>query len=93
MDSRLFMGHEADSVVVISKRPMEICWTAAARKVGGVNTSKYLHDTRKLLKLMKDGHDAIREKAEHDIRNRLITYALRISGPSISICTLHQCPG
>ncbi|CAO3564931.1 unnamed protein product [Mortierella alpina] len=48
------------------------------------------HDTKKLLKLMKDGHDVIRKKAQQDIRGRLVTFALRIS---ISIFTLRQCPG
>ncbi|KAK3836189.1 MAG: hypothetical protein J3R72DRAFT_450704 [Linnemannia gamsii] len=92
-DSRQFMGHKVDGVVVISKRPVEICWMEAAKKYGGVNTTKCLHDTRKLMKLMKDGHDMIRQKAEQYIRHRLVTFALRISGPSVSIVTLHQRPG
>ncbi|KAF9566015.1 hypothetical protein EC968_003911 [Mortierella alpina] len=92
-DSRQFMGHKVDGVVVISKRPLEICWVEAAKKDGGGNTSKCLHDTKKLLKLMEDGHDMIRGKAGQDIRQQLVTYALRISGPSISILTLRQRPG
>ncbi|KAG0381039.1 hypothetical protein BGX24_000631 [Mortierella sp. AD032] len=92
-DSRQFMGHKVDGVVVISKRPVEICWVEAAKKDGGVNTTKCLHDTRKLMKLMKDGHDMIRQKAEQYIRHQLVTFALRISGPSVSIVTLRQRPG
>ncbi|KAG0294288.1 hypothetical protein BGZ98_001819, partial [Dissophora globulifera] len=93
LDTRQYMGHKVDGVVVISKRPVEICWIEAAKKDGGVNTSKCLHDTKKLMKLMKDGHDMIREKAEQDIRCQLATFALRISGPSISIFTLRQRQG
>ncbi|KAF9126847.1 hypothetical protein BGX30_015073, partial [Mortierella sp. GBA39] len=79
--------------VVISKRPVEICWMEAAKKDGGANTTKCLHHTRKLMEFMKDSHDMIREKAEHNIRYRLVTFALRISGPSVSIVTLSQRPG
>ncbi|KAG9067085.1 hypothetical protein KI688_012998 [Linnemannia hyalina] len=57
-------GHKVDGVVVISKWPVEICWMEAAKKDGGANTTKCLHDSRKLIKFMKDGHDMIQEKAE-----------------------------
>ncbi|KAG0318070.1 hypothetical protein BGZ99_005897 [Dissophora globulifera] len=92
-DTQQYMGHKVDGVVVISKRPVEICWMEAVKKDGRVNTSKCLHDTKNLMKLMKDGHDMIREKAEQDIRYQLATFALRISGPSISIFTLRQRQG
>jgi len=92
-DSRQQTRHKVDGVVVISKRPVEICWMEAAKKDERANTTKCLHDTRKLMKLMKDGHDMIREKAEQDIRYRLVTFALRISGHSVSIITLRQRAG
>ncbi|KAF9902037.1 hypothetical protein EC991_005393 [Linnemannia zychae] len=92
-DNRQHMGHKVDGVVVISKRPVEICWMEVAKKNGEANTTKCLHDTGKLMRLMKDGHDMIREMAEQDIRYRLVTFALRISGPSVSIITLRQRKG
>ena len=64
-----------------------------AKKDGGANTTKCLDDTKKLLKLMKDAHDMIHEKATHDIRDRLVTFGLRISGPAVTIFTLRQRPG
>ena len=64
-----------------------------AKKDGGANTTKCLDDTKKLLKLMKDAHDMIREKATQDIRDRLVTFGLRISGPAVTIFTLRQRPG
>ncbi|KAF9958130.1 hypothetical protein BGZ70_009302, partial [Mortierella alpina] len=93
LDSRQHMGHKADGIVLVSKRPVELCWTEAAKKDGGANTTKCLHDTKKLLKLMKDGHDRIRKRAKQNIRDQLVTFALRISGPTISVFTLRQCPG
>ncbi|KAF9922657.1 hypothetical protein FBU30_007222 [Linnemannia zychae] len=89
-EGRQHMGHKVDGGVVITKRPIVICWIETAKKDSGPNTSKCLHDTRKLLKVMKDGHDFIREKAEQYIRDQLVTFGLRISSPSVVILTLHQ---
>ncbi|KAG0209575.1 hypothetical protein BGX31_002076 [Mortierella sp. GBA43] len=57
------------------------------KKDGGVN------NTKKLLKLTKDAHDAIREMATRDIREQLVTFGLRLSGPKLTIFTLRQLPG
>ncbi|KAI8601889.1 hypothetical protein EDD21DRAFT_428399 [Dissophora ornata] len=78
---------------VVSARSLEICHMEAAKKDGGANTMKCLDDTKKLLKLMKDTHDMIREKATQDVRDRLVTFGLRISGPTVTIFTLRQRPG
>ncbi|KAF9907590.1 hypothetical protein EC991_010802 [Linnemannia zychae] len=92
-ESRQYAGHKADGVVTASARALEICYMEAAKKDGGVNTTKCLNDTRKLCKLMKDAHDTIREQAKQDIRERLATFGLRISGPTMTIFTLRQRPG
>ncbi|KAF9153424.1 hypothetical protein DFQ26_000586 [Actinomortierella ambigua] len=92
-DGRQQVDHKVDGVVVVGALPVEICWMVAAKRDGGLNTTKSLHDTLKLEKLMKDGHDMFREKAEQHIRYQLVTYGLRISGPSISIISLRQRPG
>ncbi|KAG0261993.1 hypothetical protein DFQ27_002670 [Actinomortierella ambigua] len=62
-EGRQYMGHKVDGMVVVRLRTVEICWTEAAKMDGGLNTTKSLHDTLKLMKLMKDGHDMVREKA------------------------------
>ncbi|KAF9153551.1 hypothetical protein DFQ26_000534, partial [Actinomortierella ambigua] len=59
------------------------------QKDGGASTWWCLHDTRRL---MKAGHDMIREMAEQNIRSRLATFSIRISGPTVTIFSLHQCP-
>ncbi|KAG0262000.1 hypothetical protein DFQ27_002677 [Actinomortierella ambigua] len=92
-DGRQQVDPKVDGVVVVGALPVEICWMEAARRDGGLNTTKCLHDTLKLIKLMKDGHDMFREMARQDIRYKLATYGIRISGPSISIITLRQRPG
>ncbi|KAF9154270.1 hypothetical protein DFQ26_000291 [Actinomortierella ambigua] len=92
-EGRQQMGHKVDGMVVVRLRTVEICWMEAAKRDGGLNTTKSLHDTLKLMKLMKDGHDMVREKAVEDVRYRLATYSLRISGPSVSIISLRQRPG
>ncbi|KAI7821515.1 hypothetical protein BC939DRAFT_478236 [Gamsiella multidivaricata] len=92
-DGRQYAGHKVDGLVVVSARSLEICHMEAAKKDGGANTTKCLDDTKKLLKLMKDAHDMIREKATQDIRDRLVTFGLRISGPTATIFTLRQRPG
>ncbi|KAG0232577.1 hypothetical protein BGW42_008091 [Actinomortierella wolfii] len=92
-DGRQCTGHKVDGMVVASARSLEICYMEAAKKDGGINTTKSLNNTRKLCKLMKDGHDAIRERAIPNIREQLVTFGVRISGPSVTIFTLHQRPG
>ncbi|KAG0255943.1 hypothetical protein DFQ27_006000 [Actinomortierella ambigua] len=91
--NRQTTGHKVDGLVVFSDLSLEICYMEAAKNDGGANTTKCLHDTKKLMKLMKDGHDLIREKAEQNIRSRLATFSIRISGPTVTIFSLHQCPG
>ncbi|KAG0248225.1 hypothetical protein DFQ27_001067, partial [Actinomortierella ambigua] len=78
-ESRQQVGQKVNGVVVVGALPVEICWMEAAKRDDGLNT---LHDTLKLLKLMKDGHDMIRDKADRDVRYQLATYGLRISGSS-----------
>ncbi|KAF9995305.1 hypothetical protein BGZ65_009039, partial [Modicella reniformis] len=92
-DGRQYVGHKVDGLVVMSARSLEICHMDATKKDGGANTTKCLDDTKKLLKLMKDAHDMIREKATQDIRDRLVTFGLRISGPTVTIFTLRQRSG
>ncbi|KAF9584161.1 hypothetical protein BGW38_007376 [Lunasporangiospora selenospora] len=92
-DSRQYTGHKVDGMVVMSARALEICHMEASKKDGGANTTKSLSDTRKLCKLMKDTHDAIREQMKQDIRERLVTFGLRISGPTMTVFTLRQRPG
>ncbi|KAG0225046.1 hypothetical protein B0O80DRAFT_490784 [Mortierella sp. GBAus27b] len=91
-DSRQYTGHKVDGMVVVSARSLEICHVEAAKK-DGANTTKCLDDTKKLFKLMKDAHDMIREKGTRSIRDQLVTFGLRISGPTISVFTLRQRPG
>ncbi|KAG0255942.1 hypothetical protein DFQ27_005999 [Actinomortierella ambigua] len=86
-------GHKIDVLVVISDHSLEICYMEAAKENGGANTAKCLHDTRKLMKLMKDRHNMILEKAVQDVRSRLVTFSLCISGPAATIFSLRQCTG
>ncbi|KAF9955418.1 hypothetical protein BGZ72_003767, partial [Mortierella alpina] len=92
-DGRQYAGHKVDGLVVVSARSLEICHMEVAKKDGGCNTTKSLDDTKKLLKVMKDAHDMIREKATQDVRDRLVTFGLRIAGPTVTIFTLRQRPG
>ncbi|KAF9156247.1 hypothetical protein DFQ26_009416, partial [Actinomortierella ambigua] len=92
-ESRQKLGHEVGGLVVIPNRSLEICYVVVAKQDGGANISEGQHDIRKLMKLMKDGHDLIRKKAVQDIRSRLVTYSLHIAGPTVTIFSLHQCPG
>ncbi|KAG0222706.1 hypothetical protein BGW42_006393, partial [Actinomortierella wolfii] len=93
MDGRQICGHKVDGMVVMTTLSLEICYMEAGKNDGGANTTKCLHDTRKLCKLMKDAHDAIRERAIQDAGKQLATFGLRISGPTITIFTLRQRPG
>ncbi|KAG0248911.1 hypothetical protein DFQ27_000539, partial [Actinomortierella ambigua] len=54
-EDREQVDHKVDGVVVVGALPVEICWMVAAKRDGGLNTTKSLHDTLKLAKLMKDG--------------------------------------
>lgn len=92
-DDQQFLAHKADGLVVVSARSLEICYVETAKEDEGTNVTRPLDDTKKLLKLMKDSHDAIREMAIQGIRDRLITFGLRLSGPSLTIFTLRQLPG
>ncbi|KAF9352148.1 hypothetical protein BGX34_000159 [Mortierella sp. NVP85] len=85
-------GHKTDGMVVVPARSLEVCYVETAKKDGGSNTTKSLDDTEKLLKFMKDAHDTIRERATRDIREQLVTFGLRISGPTLTIFTLRQLP-
>ncbi|KAF9924924.1 hypothetical protein BGZ65_008055 [Modicella reniformis] len=55
------VGHKVDGMVVFPARSLEILYMETVKKDSGVNSTKYLHDTKKLFKL-KDAHDAIRER-------------------------------
>ncbi|KAG0221585.1 hypothetical protein BGW42_007502 [Actinomortierella wolfii] len=91
-DSRKVSGHKVDGVVVTSVT-LEICYMEASKSDGGSNTTKCLDDTRKLCKLMKDAHSEILEQAKQDIGKQLTIFGLRISGPTMTVFTLHQRPG
>ncbi|KAF9974788.1 hypothetical protein BGZ73_001722 [Actinomortierella ambigua] len=93
LENRQFTGHKVDGMAVIAKRMLEIMYMEASKKDGGINSTKSLHDTRKLLKLVKDAHDDIRMKTFENVRDRVVTYGLRISGPTATVFSLHQRTG
>ncbi|KAF9920600.1 hypothetical protein FBU30_009551 [Linnemannia zychae] len=92
-DTRQNVGHKADGLVIAVKRRAELCAIESSRKDGGPNTTKAFADTRKLAKMMKDMHDGFRNRATINIREELVTFGVRISGPSLTIFTMHQRPG
>ncbi|KAF9158684.1 hypothetical protein DFQ26_007350 [Actinomortierella ambigua] len=69
----LFVYRPGEITSESSANRLEICWMEAVKMDGGLNTTKSPHDTLKLMKLMKDGHDMAREKAHQDVRYRLAT--------------------
>ncbi|KAF9941779.1 hypothetical protein BGZ65_001515 [Modicella reniformis] len=92
-DDRQYGGHKADGLVVVSSRSLEICHIEAAKKDGGANATKSLDDTKKLFKLMKDAHDMIREMAVQNVRDQVVTFGLRLSGPTLTVFALRQLSG
>ncbi|KAF9977351.1 hypothetical protein BGZ73_006220 [Actinomortierella ambigua] len=87
------VGHKVDGMAVMTSDVFERFYMEASKKDGRANSTKSLHDTRKLLKLMKDSHDDIRERSSCNIRDKVVTFGLRISGGSASILSLRQRPG
>ncbi|KAK3806841.1 MAG: hypothetical protein J3Q66DRAFT_392888 [Benniella sp.] len=92
-EDRQYGGHKADGLVVVSSRSLEICHVEAAKKDGGANTTKSLDDTKRLFKLMKDAHDMIREMAVQNVRDQVVTFGLRLSGPTLTVFALRQLSG
>ncbi|KAG0242433.1 hypothetical protein BGW41_004162 [Actinomortierella wolfii] len=92
-DGQQIHGHKVDGMVVIPAHALEICYIVAGENDRGTNTNRLLDDTRKLFKLMKDAHDMIRERTIRDIGKQLVTFGLRISGPTMTVFTLRQRPG
>ncbi|KAF9916176.1 hypothetical protein FBU30_001515 [Linnemannia zychae] len=92
-ENRQVVGHKVDGMAVMASEAFELFYMEISKKNGGANTTKSLHDTRKLLKLMKDSHDDIRKRTNRNVRDQLVTFGLRISGPSASIFSLRQRPG
>ncbi|KAF9979470.1 hypothetical protein BGZ65_006520 [Modicella reniformis] len=86
-------GHTVDGMVVIVSRTLELLHMEASRKYGGTYSTKCLHDTKKLFKVMKDAHDTIRKKTAQNVRDKVVTFGLHISGPSATIFSLKQRPG
>ncbi|KAK3807233.1 MAG: hypothetical protein J3Q66DRAFT_392565 [Benniella sp.] len=75
-------GHKVDGMVGLPARSLEILHMVTGKKNSGAKNTKSLHDTRKLCKLMKDAHDAIRERTTANVREEVVT-----------VFTLHQLPG
>ncbi|CAO3571921.1 unnamed protein product [Mortierella alpina] len=89
-DTRQFSGHKADGVAVEASRKLELLAIEAAKKDEGPNVTKSLVDGMKLCKLIKDMHDLIRCKARRNVRGRLVTFGIQISGLSASFFSLRQ---
>jgi len=87
------VGHKVDGMVGLPARSLEIFYMEAGKKDSGAKSTKCLHDIRKLCKLMKDAHDAIRERTTANVREEVVTFGLRISRTSATVFTLHQLPG
>ncbi|KAF9348699.1 hypothetical protein BGX34_002287 [Mortierella sp. NVP85] len=87
------VGHKVDGMVGLPARSLEILYVEADKKDSGAKSTKCSHDIRKLCKLMKDAHDAIRERTTANVREEVKTFGLRISGTSATVLTLHQLPG
>ncbi|KAF9945275.1 hypothetical protein BGZ70_003925 [Mortierella alpina] len=89
-DARQFCGHKADGVAVEASRKLELLAIEAAKKDEGPNVTKSLVDGMKLCKLTKDMHDLIRCKARRNVRGRLVTFGIQISGMSATFFCLRQ---
>ncbi|KAF9581739.1 hypothetical protein BGW38_001134 [Lunasporangiospora selenospora] len=92
-DDRQLQGRKADGLIIASDTRLELCIIEAARKDAGATSTKALSDTRKMAKSMKDMHDLIRARSAQSIRDKLRTYGMRISGPSITFYSLRQYQG
>ncbi|KAF9920184.1 hypothetical protein FBU30_010027 [Linnemannia zychae] len=92
-DGRQYIGHKADGIVVSKLSRFELCAIEAAKKENGPNGTKALDDVRKLAKMTKDMHDKIREVATVVIRDRLLTFSIRISALTMTLYTMRQRPG
>ncbi|KAK3807232.1 MAG: hypothetical protein J3Q66DRAFT_445012 [Benniella sp.] len=77
----------------ISRLSLRILHMEAGKKDSGAKSTGCLHDTRKLCKLMKDAHDAIREKTTTNFREEVVTFGSRISTSSATVYTFHRLTG
>ncbi|KAK3821702.1 MAG: hypothetical protein J3Q66DRAFT_386483 [Benniella sp.] len=87
---RQFVGHKVDGVAMAASRKVELLVLEAAKKDEGPNVTKALEAGLKLCKLTKDMHDFTRSKAVQNIRERLVTFAVQISGERATFLTLRQ---
>ncbi|KAF9918392.1 hypothetical protein FBU30_000226 [Linnemannia zychae] len=93
LGARQLMGRKVDGLVRCVTAGLEICVIEAARSNNGPTETKALCDTRKLAKSMKDIYDAIRGECLINVRDKLVTFGIRISAISLSFYTLRQRPG
>ena len=92
-DEKLFPGRKTDGLISSAVARLEICTIEAARKDNGASSTKALTDTRKMAKDMKDMNNMVRTKSVDCVRQRLVTYGIRISAGTITFYTLRQRPG
>jgi hypothetical protein len=92
-EGRQQLGHKVDGMGITKLSRFELCAIEAARKDNGPNATKALDDTRKLAKMTKDMHDYVRESATENIRDKLLTFGIRISSLKITVYTMRQRPG
>ena len=92
-DVRQFSGHKTDGLVVETSRKMEICVIEISRTTHEPRSTKTLDDRLKLVKMMKDTHDLIRERTTQNVRSLLVTFGVLVSGRTITLFSMHQRSG
>ncbi|KAG0226078.1 hypothetical protein BGW41_004277 [Actinomortierella wolfii] len=92
--SKWIPGRKIDGLFICAKTGFELGAIEAARTDAGIQTTtKALSDSRKLGKLLKDMHDAVRNKACKEVQDELVTFGMQISRTTICLYTLHKVAG